>query len=76
MKLAIVLLALVGLVAASSYHSKGVKVADKTFLEHQKFLFEIVYRVEDPLAFDEWIKFGKSFNFDKSNYVVSKPFCT
>ena len=72
MKLAIALLACVGLVAAASFHTTHeVKIADKTFLQQQKFLFEIVYRVEDPLMFEEWIKFGQKFNFDKSYYTVS-----
>ncbi|KAI8117667.1 Arylphorin subunit C223 [Lucilia cuprina] len=68
MKIAIVLLAIVGLVAASSISKNDVKVADKEFLAKQKFLFEIVYRVEDPLMFEEYIKLGKSFTFDKSHY--------
>lgn len=69
MKLAIALLALVGLVAA--YSLPEVKVADKSFLEKQKFLLEIVYRVEDPLMFEEWIKLGEHFVVDKSYYSVS-----
>ncbi|KAI8117625.1 Arylphorin subunit C223 [Lucilia cuprina] len=69
MKIAIVLLAIVGLVAASSISKHDVKVADKEFLAKQKFLFEIVYRVEDPLIFEEWIKLGKSFDFDKADYT-------
>ncbi|XP_037927947.1 arylphorin subunit A4-like [Teleopsis dalmanni] len=70
MKFAILLLALVGFVAAASFsHSKDVKYADKDFLYKQKFLFEIVYRVEDPLMFEEWIKFGGKFFADKSYYT-------
>ncbi|XP_065355771.1 arylphorin subunit C223-like isoform X2 [Calliphora vicina] len=69
MKIAIVLLAIVGLVASASITDKKVKIADKDFLAKQKFLFEIVYRVEDPLMFEEWIKMGKSFTFDKSDYT-------
>ncbi|KAI8117664.1 Arylphorin subunit A4 [Lucilia cuprina] len=71
MKIAIVLLAIVGLVAASSIPKHEVKIADKDFLAKQKFLFEIVYRVEDPLMFEEYIKLGKSFTFDKADYTVS-----
>ncbi|TMW41214.1 hypothetical protein DOY81_013706, partial [Sarcophaga bullata] len=70
MKIAIVLLAIVGLVASASIADKKVKIADKDFLAKQKFLFEIVYRVEDPLMFEEWIKMGKTFNFDKNGYTV------
>ncbi|XP_065358430.1 arylphorin subunit C223-like [Calliphora vicina] len=69
MKIAIVLLAIVALVAGSSISKSEVKVADKEFLAKQKFLFEIVYRVEDPLMFEEWIKMGKSFTFDKADYT-------
>lgn len=73
MKLGLILLACVGLVAAASFHTTNeVKIADKTFLERQKFLFEIVYRVEDPLMFEEWIKFGDKFIVDKSYYTVSE----
>ncbi|KAM7353713.1 arylphorin subunit C223-like [Cochliomyia hominivorax] len=69
MKIAIVLLAIVGLVAASSISKHEVKIADKDFLYKQKFLFEIVYRVEDPLMFEEYIKLGKSFHFNKADYT-------
>ena len=75
MKLALVLLACVGLVAGAAYSNKlsnSIKVADKTFLERQKFLFEIVYRVEDPLMFDEYFKLGQKFFWDKSYYTVSE----
>ncbi|KAM8703018.1 hypothetical protein ACLKA7_005375 [Drosophila subpalustris] len=69
MKIAIALLACVGLVAAANFHkSHEVKIADKAFLEKQKFLLEIVYRVEDPLMFEEYIKYGHKFNFDQNNY--------
>lgn len=72
MKLAIALLACVGIVAAASLHTtQEVKIADKIFLEKQKFLFEIVYRIEDPLMFEEWIKLGDKFIVDKSYYTVS-----
>jgi hypothetical protein len=70
MKLALILLACVGLAASSSfYKTQEVRVADKNFLERQKFLFEIVYRIEDPLFFEEWIKFGDKFIVDKSFYT-------
>lgn len=76
MKLVIALLVCVGLVAATSLHTTHeVKVADKDFLAKQKFLFEIVYRIEDPLMFEEYIKLGDKFNFDKSYYTVSLPTC-
>ncbi|XP_061391297.1 arylphorin subunit A4-like [Musca vetustissima] len=75
MKLAIVLLAVVGLTAATVNLPKyETKYADKQFLEKQKFLFEIVYRVEDPLMFEEYIKLGKTFTFKKDDYVFpEKP---
>ena len=71
MKIAIALLAIIGLVAAGSISKHEVKIADKEFLAKQKFLFEIVYRVEDPLMFEEYIKLGKSFHFNKADYTVS-----
>jgi len=72
MKLTIVLLALVGCVAAFSVPAPTkLKVADSKFLEIQKFLFEIVYRIEDPLNFEEWIKYGTGLVTDKSHYTVS-----
>jgi len=70
MKLALALLACVAVAAAASVHKPTeVKIADKHFLEKQKFLFEIVYRMEDPLAFEEWIKYGDKFIVDKSLYT-------
>jgi len=73
MKIAIVLLACLGLVAAANYHkTHEVKIADKDFLLKQKFLFEIVYRVEDPLMFEEYIKEGQKFYFEESYYTVSE----
>ncbi|XP_017092687.2 larval serum protein 1 beta chain [Drosophila bipectinata] len=70
MKIAIALLACLGLVAAASFHKMHeVKIADKSFLANQKFLFEIVYRVEDPLMFEEYIKMGEAFEFNESNYM-------
>ena len=72
MKLTIVLLALVGLVAAASITpTNRVTGADHVFLEKQKFLFEIVYRVEDPLMFEEYIKIGHNLVYDKALYTVS-----
>ncbi|XP_061397183.1 larval serum protein 1 beta chain-like [Musca vetustissima] len=67
MKFAIALLACLGLAVAASILPQ-VKVADKDFLEKQKFLLEIVYRVTDPLMFDEWIKLGNTFVTDRSYY--------
>ncbi|KAH8357583.1 larval serum protein 1 beta chain [Drosophila serrata] len=69
MKIAIALLACLGLVAAASFHqAHEVKIADKDFLAKQKFLFEIVYRVEDPLMFEEFIKKGEKFFFGEEYY--------
>ncbi|XP_053953854.1 larval serum protein 1 beta chain-like [Anastrepha ludens] len=70
MKFTIVLLALVGLVAAASVPpTNKVTVADHAFLEKQKFLLEIVYRVEDPLMFEEYIKMGQQAVHDKALYT-------
>ncbi|XP_061391296.1 arylphorin subunit C223-like [Musca vetustissima] len=74
MKIAIVLLAIVGLVAAGTLPKKATKYADKDFLAKQKFLFEIVYRVEDPLMFEEYIKLGKSFVFHKDDYIFPEKY--
>lgn len=74
MKIVIAFLACVSLVVASSLHkTHEVKIADKNFLAKQKFLFEIVYRVEDPLMFEEYIMLGKSYKFEKTDFTVSIP---
>ncbi|XP_030380436.1 larval serum protein 1 gamma chain [Scaptodrosophila lebanonensis] len=69
MKLTIVLLALVGCVVTYSVPTPQVTIANKEFLQRQKFLFEIVYRVEDPLMFEEWIKIGQNLVVDKAQYT-------
>ncbi|XP_023170939.2 larval serum protein 1 gamma chain [Drosophila hydei] len=69
MKLTLVLLAFVGCVAAFSVPtSTKVKIADAEFLQKQKFFFEILYRVEDPLMFEEWIKLGQKLVVEKAQY--------
>lgn len=68
MRIAIALLAIAGLVVVNAF---ATKYADKEFLAKQKFLFEIVYRVEDPLMFEEYIKLGKTFSFNKDDYTVN-----
>lgn len=69
MKFAVVFLGLVALVASASIGTgRNVKIADKNFLQMQKFLFEIVYRIEDPLVFEEWIKKGDRLIIDQSQY--------
>uniref|UniRef100_A0A1I8P2W0 Larval serum protein 1 gamma chain n=1 Tax=Stomoxys calcitrans TaxID=35570 RepID=A0A1I8P2W0_STOCA len=67
MKLALAFLAIVALVTANAIPKKEL-YADKDFLLKQKFLFEIVYRVEDPLMFEDYIKLGKSFTYNKQDY--------
>ncbi|KMZ09471.1 larval serum protein 1 alpha chain [Drosophila simulans] len=70
MKFAIAFLACVAVVTATGYHkTHDIKVADKAYLMKQKFLFEIVYRVEDPLMFEEYIAMGKQFFFEKEHYT-------
>ncbi|EDW03509.1 larval serum protein 1 gamma chain [Drosophila grimshawi] len=70
MKLTLVLLALVGCVAAFSVpHATTVKVADQEFLQKQKFFCEILYRAEDPLMFEEYIKIGHNLVVDKAQYT-------
>lgn len=64
MKAISVLLAIIALVQAT----KGKD--NKDFWHKQKFLFEIVYRIEDPLMFEEYIKLGKTFSFNQDDYEV------
>ncbi|XP_013104414.2 arylphorin subunit C223 [Stomoxys calcitrans] len=69
MRLHVALMAITGLLAAAGVAShKDTKFADKELLGKQKFLLEIVYRVEDPLFFEEYIQLGKSFVFNKQDY--------
>lgn len=68
LKISIALLALIGLIAATD---TDVRENSLQQIEKQKFLFEIVYRVEDPLLFEEYIKLGKSFVYNKNDYTVS-----
>lgn len=63
MKICIILLVIIGLSRS--------QISDKTLLSKQKFLFEIVYRIEEPLMFEEYIKLGKTFTFNKADYTVS-----
>nr|XP_014093124.1 larval serum protein 1 gamma chain-like [Bactrocera oleae] len=46
-----------------------MKYADKAFLEKQKFLLEIVHRIENPLLFEEYLKYAKDFHFEKADYM-------
>ncbi|XP_036346366.1 larval serum protein 1 beta chain-like [Rhagoletis pomonella] len=72
MKLSLVFLAIVGLALAAAQvlePTRQVKYADKSFLEKQKFLLEIVYRIENPLLFEEYIKYAHDFHFDKADYT-------
>jgi len=71
MKLTLAFLACLGLAAATSYHDFHGSDEVTGTKEEQKFLFEIVYRVEDPLMFEDWIKYGQKFIVDKSYYTVS-----
>lgn len=71
MKVYIVLLAILGLAAVKGIENRETKHVDKDFLAKQKFLLEIVYRIEDPLVFDEYIKLGQSFEFNTDDYNVS-----
>ncbi|XP_075161842.1 larval serum protein 1 beta chain-like [Haematobia irritans] len=71
MKLTLIFLGYISLVVASTNVSSisEVKIANKEYLEKEKFLLEIVYRVEDPLMFEEWIKLGNEFVVNKSFYT-------
>lgn len=46
-------------------------LSNKSFLSKQKFLLEIVYRIENPLMFEEWIELGKAYTFNSADYTVS-----
>uniref|UniRef100_A0A1A9WQ63 Uncharacterized protein n=1 Tax=Glossina brevipalpis TaxID=37001 RepID=A0A1A9WQ63_9MUSC len=52
-----------------SQKNQNTKYANKDFLAKQKFLFEIVYRVEDPLMFEEWIQLAQTATFNPSEYT-------
>ncbi|XP_005182319.1 larval serum protein 1 beta chain [Musca domestica] len=67
MKFAITILVCLGFAVAATTLPE-FRIANKGFLEKQKFLLEIVYRVTDPLMFDEWIKLGTTFVTDRSYY--------
>ncbi|XP_017015026.2 larval serum protein 1 beta chain [Drosophila takahashii] len=70
MKIAIALLACLGLVAAANFHqTHEVKIADKDFLIKQMFLNDMVLRIEDPLMNEEYIKLGQKFYFEESYYT-------
>ncbi|XP_061391286.1 arylphorin subunit C223-like [Musca vetustissima] len=69
MRVVFILLALVGPIMAIDEHIDGPEDIYK-----QKFLFEIVYRVEDPLMFEEYIKLGKSFLYHENDYYHSEEY--
>ncbi|XP_055855623.1 larval serum protein 1 beta chain-like [Episyrphus balteatus] len=70
MKITLAILACVAMVGlhAASIPKESSYVVDKAYLEKQKFLFEILYRVEDPLQFEEYIKLGGKLINDESKY--------
>ncbi|XP_055855263.1 larval serum protein 1 beta chain-like [Episyrphus balteatus] len=71
MKLTIVLLACLAAVAVhSSPLQKDVKIADKELLEKQRFFFEILRHVGQPLMRDELMKHGEKLIVDESHYLV------
>ncbi|XP_004522412.1 larval serum protein 1 beta chain-like [Ceratitis capitata] len=43
-------------------------VDDLALLEKQKFLFEIVHRIEDPPMFEEHIRLGRTLVYNKEKY--------
>ncbi|XP_055855823.1 larval serum protein 1 beta chain-like [Episyrphus balteatus] len=69
MKLTLAILACVAVVSLAASVPKDLNYdVDKAYLEKQKFLFEILYRVEDPLQFEEYIKLGGKLINDQSKY--------
>ncbi|XP_055907114.1 larval serum protein 1 beta chain-like [Eupeodes corollae] len=70
MKLAVFIVAcmaaLVAVQSASiSFHGK---IADQTMLHKQKFILEILLRVDHDLLIEEWIKMGGKLINDKAHY--------
>ncbi|XP_037815722.1 larval serum protein 1 gamma chain [Lucilia sericata] len=47
----------------------GGNIVNKYFLEKQKFLFEIVHQLQEPLQNDEWLNAGKTLVLDKDLYL-------
>ncbi|XP_004527317.1 larval serum protein 1 beta chain [Ceratitis capitata] len=47
-----------------------VKYADRAFLQKQKFLLEILHRLESPLLFAKYLNYAADFHFDKNDFVV------
>ncbi|XP_055856124.1 larval serum protein 1 gamma chain-like [Episyrphus balteatus] len=71
MKLAVLIVACMAIVAvqsASIFSFEG-KIADKTMMEKQRFILEILLRVDHDLLMEEWIKLGGKLINDKSHYV-------
>lgn len=46
-------------------------IADDQFLNKQKFLFEILRNIYQPLEFEEYIPFSKAWIEDASKYKVN-----
>ncbi|XP_065361522.1 larval serum protein 1 gamma chain [Calliphora vicina] len=51
----------------------GNNIVNKYFLEKQKFLFEIVHNLQEPLQNEEWINMGKTLAMDKALYLDFNP---
>ncbi|XP_046807186.1 larval serum protein 1 gamma chain [Lucilia cuprina] len=51
----------------------GGNIVNKYFLEKQKFLFEIVHQLQEPLQNDEWLNTGKTLALDKNLYLDFNP---
>ncbi|XP_055907157.1 larval serum protein 1 beta chain-like [Eupeodes corollae] len=70
MKLTLVILACLAVAVHSIPVEKDVKIADKTLLEKQKFFFEMLRHVGEPLMLDEYMKHGEKLIFDESKYTM------
>lgn len=69
MKLAIFIVACMAAVAVQSASiSVDGKIADQSLLEKQRFILEILLRVDHDLLMDEWVKLGGKLITDKAQY--------
>lgn len=57
-----------GISSASCVQKK--QVIEISFLEKQKFLYEIVHRLRSPLLIEEYIVLGEKLNTNKDQYEV------
>ncbi|KAL5290383.1 hypothetical protein ACFFRR_009999 [Megaselia abdita] len=90
MKLCFFFLGCLAFAGASTFFEKSVKYADKTFLERQKFLYDVLYKVHDEYLlenrrgidffvegeqfYNDYSKINKFFELFKTGVFVPKDF--